>query len=1297
VYVTPDGRSIYSATDLVGFLACEHLTNLDRAAAAKLIHKPERDDPEVELLQKRGYAHEQRYIASLEAAGRRVTRLRDKEEDGSWRDLELRARETEEAIRRGEDVIFQATFFDGADADGGRADGRPRAQWRGHADFLLRVEPPEGPTSELGAWSYEVTDTKLAHHTRASALLQICSYNEQLARIQGLMPERMHVVLGGVGINQESFRVADYMAYYRTIKARFEVAVDESTVGPAAYPPLTSYPDPVEHCSVCRWWGDCSDRWRHDDALALVAGISRNQRVALKERGVLTMAGLGGLELPVSPPLERTSAPAIARVREQARLQVESREHGEPLYELLEPERNPEDGTLVADRGLVALPAPSPGDLFFDIEGDPFAFDEGLEYLFGIIEPGAELHERVFGRRQETLGLEAFGGSAGFAGRTSFARADGTAAIGVLDPVAANGHAAPEPTWHAIWSNGGAEAAAGGEPHAYAPIGIDAEDDESSRERARALTPAGAGAFTRAGEKQAFERLMDLFIGRLERDPSMHIYHYAPYEPTALKRLAGRHGTREEPVDRLLRGRVFVDLYRVVRQGVRVGAESYSIKKLEPLYKLQRKVELRDAGSSIVEFERYLEDGQADPAILASIEAYNRDDALSNWKLREWLEERRPEAERQFGIELPRPTFGDPEPGEELSEELKAVRELKARLVEGLPGEGPQIGPDGSVLPDWLPQPDWSALRTPAQQATWLLAQLLEWHRREDKSVYWEFYRLLGLADDELLTEKAPLAGLVHQGQVGTSKRGMPIHRYRFPRQEHSIGDRSDVFDPRTGKRPGAVVAVDDDADTIDLRRPVEDPPPHPTSLVPRDIVSTDAQRAALMRVGVWVAEHGVDSADAGPGSYRAARDLLLGLAPRADQDPGESLVQEGESGTDAARRLALRLDSTTLPVQGPPGSGKTWSGARMIVDLVRAGRKVGITSNSHKVISKLLEEACQFAASQGFELRAIQKADEEDDRCEHRFVTCTGDNARVREALAAGEAHVAAGTAWLWARADMEGAVDTLFVDEAGQMSLANVVAMGGSARNIVLLGDPQQLDQPLQGVHPPGADRSALAHFLGEHDTMPPDRGVFLATTWRLHPDICSFTSEAFYEDRLEPEAHLVRQRVAGDDWLAGSGTRWVPVEHAGNSNESLEEARAVADIVRSLLGRAYVHHDGREWPLTLDDIVIVSPYNAHRELVTETVQAAVGGEPRVGTVDRFQGQEAAVSIYSMATSSPEEAPRGMDFLYSLNRLNVATSRARALAIVVASPALLLARAKTPAQMRLANGLCRYGEMVQ
>jgi superfamily I DNA and/or RNA helicase len=341
------------------------------------------------------------------------------------------------------------------------------------------------------------------------------------------------------------------------------------------------------------------------------------------------------------------------------------------------------------------------------------------------------------------------------------------------------------------------------------------------------------------------------------------------------------------------------------------------------------------------------------------------------------------------------------------------------------------------------------------------------------------------------------------------------------------------------------------------------------------------------------------------------------------------------------------------------------------------------------------LRAVCSAAEEAGLSPRLMQKADEEGGY-EHAFVRQVDSNGKVADALAAGDVDVVGGTAWLWSRDEMADLVDTLFVDEAGQVSLANVIAMSGCARNVVLLGDPQQLDQPLQGAHPDGADKSALAHLLAGAVTVPPGRGLFLERTWRMHPRITDYTSALFYEGRLESRAGLERQRVEpatdpdGTDFLSGAGLRWVPVAHDGNTNSSAEEAAEVARIWRSLVGRRWVDAQNAVRPITARDIVIVSPFNAHRLLV----QGLLGPEARVGTVDKFQGQEAAVSIYTMATSRPEDAPRGMEFLYSLNRLNVATSRARALAIVVASPLLLDAVAHSPDQLRMANALCDLEE---
>jgi uncharacterized protein len=362
-----------------------------------------------------------------------------------------------------------------------------------------------------------------------------------------------------------------------------------------------------------------------------------------------------------------------------------------------------------------------------------------------------------------------------------------------------------------------------------------------------------------------------------------------------------------------------------------------------------------------------------------------------------------------------------------------------------------------------------------------------------------------------------------------------------------------------------------------------------------------------------------------------------------------------------------------------------------MICTLLAAGKRVGITATSHKVISNLLTSVLKAADEERLAIQAIQKA-EIDDAVDDDRVLRTNDAKDVFDALAAGSARLAAGTTWLWATERMRDSVDVLFVDEAGQMSLANVMSIAHATDSFVLLGDPQQLDQPLQGTHPPGAERSALAHVLDGAATIAPDRGLFLERTWRLHPALCSFTSEVFYDDRLESEPDLARQAVRSRiGRIDGVGPRILPVATAGADNDSPIEAAAVAELARAAVGSTWIDADGVSRPVDWADILIVAPYNAQ----VGAIQRLLPPEARVGTVDKFQGQEAPISIYSLTTSSPELAPRGMDFLYSRNRLNVATSRARCVAVVVGSPDLWLVQAKTPAQMRLANAFCRFAEM--
>jgi uncharacterized protein len=372
-----------------------------------------------------------------------------------------------------------------------------------------------------------------------------------------------------------------------------------------------------------------------------------------------------------------------------------------------------------------------------------------------------------------------------------------------------------------------------------------------------------------------------------------------------------------------------------------------------------------------------------------------------------------------------------------------------------------------------------------------------------------------------------------------------------------------------------------------------------------------------------------------------------------------------------------------------------------MILELVKAGRKVGIVAFTHRAIENLLDEVIAHGRTSGTSVSAIRKVETDEVPSPDCGYACTEHNAEIAAALASGKVQVAAGTAWLWARPEFERSIDTLFVDEAGQMSLANVVAVSGSARNVVLLGDPQQLSQVKKGAHPEGADASSLEHVLAGEPVIDPTRGIFLAETWRLHPDVTAFTSAAFYRGELRSASSAARQSLSAPGAMTGTGVRWRPIPHAGNHNASEEEAAAVVDIYQSLLAGHWTNDRGEERPITPGDLLVIAPYNAQVELLAERLGTVARtapvdpGDPWVATVDKIQGQQGAVAIYSMATSSQAEMPRSIEFLYSLNRLNVATSRGRCLAIVVASPELLKVRVHTPLQMRLANALCRFVEV--
>jgi predicted RecB family nuclease len=996
-----EGRLLLSATDLVGELACEHLTTLELEAARGERERPFRHDDQLELIEQRGLEHEQAYLSRF-PAGSRVVNLEDLPRRSAG-DLAAAHAATLRALQGGADVVYQGTLFDG--------------RFRGHPDFLLRVEEP----SALGGWSYEVADAKLARHVRAGAIVQCCVYSELLARAQERVPGHFHVVTGD-GVSHRH-RLADYSAWFRATQRQFEERL--ASAGPE------TYPDPVDHCRVCRWYGQCQDRRRKDDHLSRVAGLSRAHAMALVRGGVPTLTALGTGMAP--GPIQEIATPTVERLRQQARLQLAQYADGRVRHELVAPDSE-EKG-----RGLERLPEPASLDVFLDFESHPWACEGGLEYLMGtVVEEG---------------------GAAVYAAR-----------------------------WAASLD----------------------------------------------GEKRAFESLVDFVMERLRHDPRMHVYHYGAYERGALRRLMGRHATREEEVDALLRGETLVDLFEVVRQGVSVSQESYSLKKVEKLYMPRREGPSTEPGFAVVEYERWLRTQAS--GIQEAIEAYNRDDCLSTWRLRAWLEARRPEAEKQFALLLGRPGPKNPDASEAVKRSVLATRRRVAALLALLPADPAQ--------------------RTEDEQGLWLLAQLLDWHRREERPGWWSYFDLKERPLEELVQERGALGALSYAGELRREARSI-VHRYRYdPRQEHKFHEFDKPHDPFTASGAGTVVSVDPDEGLIDLKRAASSIAPHPRGLIAPGPPNPAPMRDGLARVADHVLAHGLRES----GPYRAALDLLLRRPP-------------------ATRDLALGI-ATCLAIQGPPGTGKTYTGARMIVALVKAGRRVGIVATSHKAVTNLVEAACDAAAAAELELRVVHKADE-DAVATRSSVRIVADNKDVLKALDTGRCDVVAGTPWLFARAEMEGRVEVLFVDEAGQMSLASVIAMGGAGRSIVLLGDPNQLAQVSQGTHPPGAEVSALEHVLGGAPTLTEERGVFLPETRRLHPDVCAFISEAFYENRLRAHASTRGQRIAPGPLVSGTGLRLVGVAHRGNTARSREEADRVADLVAALVGRDWTNQGARHPP--------------------------------------------------------------------------------------------------------------------
>ena len=1171
-------RLVTSASDLTAASACE-FAFLRRADAkfGRDVTVPPDDDAMLARAAKLGDAHEERTLAAyIERFGAaepgRLGGVAQIERPASMSETDLLTRqdETVRALAGRAEVVFQATFFDRTQRVSD-ASGAPEIGFVGFADFL-RLTP---------SGAYEVQDTKLARRARVTALMQLAAYAEQLERV-GIEPAPEAALILGDGA-RSVHRVADVAPVFRSRRSRLHEILIASAlrVGPDG---IAASAEPVAwgdagifacgRCEVCE-----PEITRHRDPL-LIAGIRRAQRDRLVAAGYATIDDLARASVAGvsdSPVIEvpGISQRVFERITRQAVLQLRAEQGAQPPVEVAYPE------------ALGAIPAPNPGDLFFDFEGDPMYREPGedgtarwgLDYLFGMVDENEQ--------------------------------------------------------FTALW------------------------------------------AHDLAAEKQALIDFLALVRERRATHPGMRIYHYAAYERTHLLSIAARHGVGEAEVDQLLREHVLVDLYPIVRQALVVGSRSYSIKKLEPLYmgdELRDETGVTSAAQSVTEYAdamaalaSSLPAEQAEGAQrLDAIADYNRYDCVSTLRLRDWL--------------------------------LTLAADAGIPPYEANDAETDDTGPDlsASAIGEELLELAAAAAdrgELDEAQALRLAASAIDYHQREQKSFWWaHFARLIDPVEEwadtkDVLIVDPELTRVENEWhkppRARTERRRLRLRGTIAPGSSLKSGDVYLVYElptpfPQIGAAPGARGArrariVERDADVIVVDETLaagNDPYSQlPIALTPGPPPPAGAQKGAIEEWGQALAA----ACRVGNDFPNAVYELLRRDEPTIDG--GFAPIEDAPDGAIRALTSSLvRSQHAALAVQGPPGTGKTYLASRVIKRLVEErGWRIGVVGQSHKVVENVLNATVLAGLPMANVAKVPQGGKLADDAPQPEF-TVLANNGHAEFLRGHGEQGtgcVIGGTAWDFSNENRfaRAALDLLVVDEAGQFSLAPTIAASAAAERLLLLGDPQQLPQVSQGAHPEPIDESALGWLIGGHDTLPESRGYFLADTRRMRAELAEVVSELSYEGRLRAHASAASRVVTG---AGPAGLTWHPADHSGNATYSTEEAAEVIRVAR--LALAGMLHEGEEpgRPITQDDIIVVAAYNAQVECVGDALAAAGLREVRVGTVDKFQGQEAVIAIVTLAASSPEDVPRGLDFLLMRNRLNVGISRAQWAAHLVSSSRL-------------------------
>jgi uncharacterized protein len=1122
-----DGVVVYSASDLAAAAKCEYA--LLRAFDARLEWGPKiaGADDLLSRTARLGDEHEQRHLAELRAQVGDSAKIIERPVYTNA-GLIAAAEATQEAVARRAPLIAQAAMFDG--------------RFLGFADFLLLEEG-----------GFRLRDTKLARSVKVTALLQLAAYADSLRRSGVPILDDVELALGNDTL--VSYPFSELLPVYRYRRQVLQGLLDRHY---ASGVPVRWGDESVRACLRCP---ECQVEIEATHDVLMVAGLRTTQRARLIDAGITTISQLAEHQGSIIG----LSGKASDALGVQARLQMSAGVDGKPSYQ------------VVAPNALSGLPPPSPGDLFFDFEGDPLWTVDGkswgLEYLFGVLP------------------------------------ADGN----------------------------------------FTPIWAD----------------------NRMEEREALRRFLDIVRERRERYPDMHVYHYASYEKTALLRLAGEYGVGEEQVDDMLRDNVLVDLYPLVRSSIRVGTTSYSLKYLEPLYMGDelRTGDVTTAADSIVMYARYCELLEQDntveaAAVRTDIEDYNNYDCRSTRKLRDWLLDRAREHEVNYLVPPPpKQKTKDPIDEDETARTLMAFA-------------GDELGE-----------------RTREQQAVAMVAAARGYHKREDKPYWQRHYQRLEYPVDEWAEtsgvfmvegadideewrdpqglERNPrrrllLRGVLESGRIDPKKM-QAMYEAPSPTSllQHSNGRACNNVQ---------IVEMDDPADPSEVvvvetvKKGDEWHGELPFALSPPVPIPTDGLKAALDTVAS-VVKAGLPRLP--EASYV---DVLTRRPPR--RQSAHPLPRTGDDIADITA-ATLDLDRSYLAVHGPPGSGKTYTAANVIARLVNESHwRVGVVAQSHSVVENLLDKVVETGVNP---LRVGKRPKDPPTQWQRAWRPL--EDKDYPDFVAGDHGCVIGGTAWDFANPGrvLPGSLDLLVIEEAGQFCLAQTIAVASAARNLLLLGDPQQLPQVSQGTHAEPVDVSALGWLVDGRPTLDPELGYFLAHSWRMHPAVCDPVSRYSYGGHLNSIEKITAARhVDGRE----PGVRNILVEHDGNSTDSIQEAERIVAEISELLGLTWTDGKGGR-PLGEGDVLVVAAYNAQVQMIRRCLAKAGLHRVEVGTVDKFQGKEAPVVFFSLAASSADDVPRGISFLLNRNRVNVAISRAEYAAYIVRSPRLTDFMPPTPSAL--------------